>query len=329
MIEAFTVLHAIIYILMVLFITKVTELFTGRKQRKLFFSLFLIVFNGCTFELYTIAKERKEGTEKYIKIVLEENNIIYDSRNYIIRRIASEPGPSGIPIYGIKDRRIKYRLRYFKKLEEPQSIGSDYSYENTRFTTSDREDTFLRVITELGLKPYVLNEFIYDRGRGNNFEEIEKILDSYRKKYKGLIIEYYEIGETRETKEKKIWGCAGNIEAGVINFVKNSDCIIEYTDKDTGQSIVEYDEKEIEVYRRKYREYFRKRRVFDEMDWEEYMKHNEVYPVINFLIRYKNVKDRQVPESELKEEIKKKIGPYFNKEIMYVDIVLEDVLLKD
>lgn len=38
MIEAFTVLHAIIYILMVLFITKVTELFTRRKQRKLFFS---------------------------------------------------------------------------------------------------------------------------------------------------------------------------------------------------------------------------------------------------------------------------------------------------
>ncbi len=206
MIEAFTVLHAIIYILMVLFITKITELFTRRKQRKLFFSLFLIIFNGCAFELYDIARDWRESAKEYVREVLEENNIIYDSRNYIIRRIASEPGPSGTPIYGIKDRRIKYRSRYFKKLEEPQSIGTTYSYWRTELTTSEGDETFLRVITELGLKPYVLNEFIYDRGRGNNFEEIEKILDSYRKKYKGLIIEYYEIGEETRTKEKKDMG---------------------------------------------------------------------------------------------------------------------------
>ncbi len=320
MIEAVTVMYTIIFILIALFITKVIELFTRRKQKKIFLSLFLILFSGCTIELYNIARDWRESAKEYVKKVLEENNIIYDSENCIIERIASEPGPSGTPIYGIRDRRIKYKSRYFKKLEKPQSIGSNYSYENTRLSTSDREETFLRVITELGLKPYVLNEFIYDKRRGNNFEEIEKIFDSYRKKYKGLIIEYYETGENDRTKEKKIWGCAGNIEVGVINFVKNSDCIIEYIDEDTEQPIVKYDEKVIEVYRRKYREYFSGRRVFDEMDWEEYMKHNEVYPVITFLIRYKNAKDRQVPESELKEEIKKKIEPYFNKEIMYMNI---------
>ena len=329
MIEAFTVMYTIIFILISLFITKVIELFTGREQKKLFLSLFLILFSGCTIELYNIASNWRESAKEYVEEVLEENNIIYDNKNYIIKRIASEPGPSGIPIYGIKDKRIKYKSGYFKKLEKPQFIGGTYSYLETDLTTSEEDETFLRVITELGLKPYVLNEFIYDRSRGNDFEEIEKILDNYRKKYKGLIIEYYEIDEETRTKEKKIWGCAGNIEAGVINFVKNSDCIIEYIEEITGKPDEKYNEKVIEVYRQKYRNYFSRRRVFDEIDWEEYMRLNEVYPVIKFLIRYKNAKDRKIPDSELKEEIKKSIAPYFNKEIMYIDIVLEDVLLKD
>ena len=69
----------------------------------------------------------------------------------------------------------------------------------------------------------------------------------------------------------------------------------------------------IKKYMEKFKEYFSVERNLETINWEEYMKFNEIYPVLEFKIE-------GISQEELKK-LRKKIKPYFNDKILYIKLM--------
>lgn len=159
--------------------------------------------------------------------------------------------------------------------------------------------TILKVIADFGLQPYILNTLIYDKTKGNNFEKIEQIF----KKYEGKIT--YQI-------ESNIWECGG-IESQFeqsynLNYVNNINC----RKKSEGYEYYNaYNSEVMEEYGKRYEKYFSTPRSLETINWEEYIKIHEIYPIIKFYFD---------GTKEEKEKLQKEIEPYYNKKIL--DIII-------
>ena len=155
--------------------------------------------------------------------------------------------------------------------------------------------TILKVIADFGLQPYILNTLIYDKTKGNNFGKIEQIFKKYGEKITYAI-------------KKNIWNCGGIGEPFEqfydLNYVNNKKCRKKnekYEDYDT------YNLDVIEKYEKKYKKYFSTPRSLETINWEEYMKIHEIYPIIKFYFD---------GTKEEKEKLQKEIEPYYNKKIL-------------
>ena len=69
-----------------------------------------------------------------------------------------------------KTKNILYKSKYFYSNKEKESY-----YENNRLSL------FLAIINRFEFEEYILNDLLYDKSRRNNFYEIEKIFDKYRR----------------------------------------------------------------------------------------------------------------------------------------------------
>lgn len=67
----------------------------------------------------------------------------------------------------------------------------------------------------------------------------------------------------------------------------------------------------IEEYGKRYEKYFSTPRSLETINWEEYMKIHEIYPIIKFYF------DGTKEEGE---KLQKEIEPYYNKKIL--DIII-------
>ena len=67
----------------------------------------------------------------------------------------------------------------------------------------------------------------------------------------------------------------------------------------------------IEEYGKRYEKYFSTPRSLETINWEEYMKIHEIYPIIEFYFD---------GTKEEKEKLRKEIEPYYNKKIL--DIII-------
>ncbi|RRD36996.1 hypothetical protein EII29_11370 [Leptotrichia sp. OH3620_COT-345] len=70
----------------------------------------------------------------------------------------------------------------------------------------------------------------------------------------------------------------------------------------------------------RFKEYFSVERELERIDWEEYMKFNEIYPFLSFEIE-------GISKEELKE-LRRKIKPYFNDKILYIRLIDVDKLIE-
>ena len=199
----------------------------------------------------------------------------------------------------MKKKKVTYKSKYFKELEEiyyeirPNNImGDSYKFFGSIYGTA-----LLKIISDFGLQPYILNSLIYDKTKGNDFEKIEQIFSKY--------------GENITYKIKdNIWDC-GDIGEKFqrrysLSYVKNINCI-----EFEGEDPKTHNDKVMEEYDKKYREYFSKPRSFESINWEEYMKIHEIHPIIQFYFN---------GTKEEKEKLQKEIEPYYNKEIL--DIII-------
>ena len=264
-----------------------------------FFVLIIGLFLG--YSIISQMEEAKEGKETLINIIEEAKtkyNFTMNKNDYEIEVIGHKSGyvfKSPPPIYGIKKKGISYKSEYFKKLE-------DMYYEITGYGTLEGFDDgrrLLKIVADFGLQPYILNTLIYDKTKGNNFEKIEQIF----KKYEGKIT--YQI-------ESNIWECGG-IESQFeqsynLNYVNNINCREKYEGSTYYNA---YNSEVMEEYGKRYEKYFSTPRSLETINWEEYMKIHEIYPIIEFYFD---------GTKEEKEKLRKEIEPYYNKKIL--DIII-------
>ena len=265
----------------------------------MFFVLIIGLFLG--YSIISQMEEAEEGKKEFISLIKEAKtkyNFTMNKNDYEIEVIGHKGGyvfKSPPPVYGIKKKGISYKSEYFKKLE-------DMYYEITGYGTLEGFDDgrrLLKIVADFGLQPYILNTLIYDKTKGNNFEKIEQIF----KKYEGKIT--YQI-------ESNIWECGG-IESQFeqsynLNYVNNINC----RGKSEGSEYYNvYNSEVMEEYGKRYEKYFSTPRSLETINWEEYMKIHEIYPIIEFYF------DGTKEEGE---KLQKEIEPYYNKKIL--DIII-------
>ena len=264
-----------------------------------FFVLIIGLFLG--YSIISQMEEAEEGKKEFISLIKEAKtkyNFTMNKNDYEIEVIGHKSGyvfKSPPPVYGIKKKGISYKSEYFKKLE-------DMYYEITGYGTLEGFDDgrwLLKIVADFGLQPYILNTLIYDKTKGNNFEKIEQIF----KKYEGKIT--YQI-------ESNIWECGG-IESQFeqsynLNYVNNINCREKYKGSTYYNA---YNSEVMEEYGKRYEKYFSTPRSLETINWEEYIKIHEIYPVIEFYFD---------GTKEEKEKLQKEIEPYYNKKIL--DIII-------
>ena len=269
-----------------------------------FFVLIIGLFLG--YSIISQMKEAEEGKKEFISLIKEAKtkyNFTMNKNDYEIESMGYVGGSFFLdqPIYGVKKKGISYKSKYFKKLEEIfyEIRGHIIVGERNSFFGDNGGTTILKVIADFGLQPYILNTLIYDKTKGNNFEKIEQIF----KKYEGKITYYIE---------SNIWECGGigsQFEQSYnLNYVNNINC----RGKSEGSEYYNvYNSEVMEEYGKRYEKYFSTSRSLETINWEEYMKIHEIYPIIEFYFD---------GTKEEKEKLRKEIEPYYNKKIL--DIII-------
>ena len=271
-------------------------------------SIFLVLIISLItgYNIKSKIKETKIGKELLKEIIEDAKtkyNFTMNKNDYEIESMGYVGGSFFLdqPIYGVKKKGISYKSKYFKKLEEIfyEIRGHSIVGERNSFFGDNGGTTILKVIADFGLQPYILNTLIYDKTKGNNFEKIEQIFKKYEEKIT------YHI-------ESNIWECGG-IESQFeqsynLNYVNNINC----RKKSEGFEYYNaYNSEVIEEYGKRYEKYFSTPRSLETINWEEYIKIHEIYPIIEFYFD---------GTKEEKEKLRKEIEPYYNKKIL--DIII-------
>ena len=166
----------------------------------------------------------------------------------------------------------------------------------------ERLSLLLAVMDRLGFRKYVLNELLYDKSKGNDFREIEKIFDSYKD------VKIFRRGDkwyndyTTYLEELLFYNQDGEIFGNSSNTFLFYKKIVQKKDSD----------KFLEEYGKRLEKYFSKKRKFEEIDWEDFKKYNELRPIVEFWFE-------NITEEEL-EKIRKKIKPYYNEEEVLIKL---------
>ena len=81
--------------------------------------------------------------------------------------------------------------------------------------------------------------------------------------------------------------------------------VLTVIDEECGNQIVEGKVERLKMYGKKLEEYFSKPRNFEEIDWYEFMKFNNIHPIISIYVGYFS--------KEKIEKIRDEIKPYYNQ----------------
>ena len=198
--------------------------------------------------------------------------------------------------YYIKKKNENFKSAKSKYLKLDLGIKSASSYTNLiykekyNFFSSERDEqnsVLFNLIKKYGFGPYFINEFIYDKTKGNDFEKIEEILSKYIEKDQiRYSLSYY-------VSDNQLISFFNEEKSGYIeNSLLNVDIASEDYDK-----ILEMD--------KKFASYFSVERDFDKIDWYEFKKYLNIKPILCFVTR--------LDKKEL-EKVKEAIKPYYNKD---------------
>ncbi|RRD37587.1 hypothetical protein EII29_11140, partial [Leptotrichia sp. OH3620_COT-345] len=226
---------------------------------------FLLLLSQCgkILKLIQDAKHRKVSRQILNDLVIEmkrDYNLIVDKDNYEVKALGVIPR-SVLPVYYfgiIKKGKVEYKSKYFEEYENDYYVFEGNEYDEDKWGFKFSQNLF--GMLSFGLRSYVLNNLLYDKSKGNNFEEIEKIFIESGYKIKPYIFNFWVCGEI----EDDIGGGGG----GYLNFVKDEKCNEEIRDKITQRRV----RIGIKKYMEKFKEYFSVERELETIDWEEYMK---------------------------------------------------------
>ena len=193
-----------------------------------------------------------------------------------------------------KNENFKSAKSKYLKLDLGIKSASSYTNliykEKYNFFSSERDEqnsVLFNLIKKYGFGPYFINEFIYDKTKGNDFEKIEEILSKYIEKDQiRYSLSYY-------VSDNQLISFFNEEKSGYIeNSLLNVDIASEDYDK-----ILEID--------KKFTSYFSVERDFDKIDWYEFKKYLNIKPILCFVTR--------LDKKEL-GKVKEAIKPYYNKD---------------
>ena len=139
------------------------------------------------------------------------------------------------------------------------------------FNKTTKSRLLLEIIDYYGVRPYLWSSLIYDKSKGNDFEKIEKIFDEYPNiKYDATNVQW-ECG----LLDKRDPGYSVS-----FIYVQDKECVIKK--KNYKDRVDEYSLKGIEKYGKIFNEYFSQERNLVEIDWYEFMKFNNITPILIF-----------------------------------------------
>ena len=266
---------------------------SAQKNKWMTILMLLIVAFLYYFVLSPKIKKAKYFNET-VKMLHKDYKIKINKDDYIAEYKPPENWLSGY--YYIKKKNENFKSAKSKYLKLDLGIKSASSYTNLiykekyNFFSSERDEqnsVLFNLIKKYGFGPYFINEFIYDKTKGNDFEKIEEILSKYIEKDQiRYSLSYY-------VSDNQLISFFNEEKSGYIeNSLLNVDIASEDYDK-----ILEID--------KKFTSYFSVERDFDKIDWYEFKKYLNIKPILCFVTR--------LDKKEL-EKVKEAIKPYYNKD---------------
>ena len=263
-----------------------------QKNKWMTILMLLIVAFLYYFVLSPKIKKAKYFNET-VKMLHKDYKIKINKDDYIAEYKPPENWLSGYYYIKKKNENFKSAKSKYLKLDSRIYYGSDYTNLLNEgkykffFSERDEENSVLfDLIKKYGFGPYFINEFIYDKTKGNDFEKIEEILSKYIEKDQiRYSLSYY-------TGDSIILSFFNEKSAYMKNSLLNVDIDSEEYDK-----ILEMD--------KKFASYFSVERDFDKIDWYEFKKYLNIKPILCFVTR--------LDKKEL-EKVKEAIKPYYNKD---------------
>lgn len=301
--------------------------------------LFGIMLFSCMREYKENPEEERKKAQKVYDFFRKEYNLILAGdieKNYekgSNNTFEIYTGEAEAEIVILK-KPVEYRSKYFKDevlpvfdsyslpIEENREIMIFTDYDNRiirkeiPFFKKPNYDLFFHIIDYYGLRFYVLNKLIYDKSQGNDFEQIEKILDKYSTPDIEILSATYDEG----------WEC-GNLDKRSKHewipfmYVQDEKCVISKDSYENKYDI--YSIERIKKYGEKFEKYFSKERKFEEIDWKEFLEYNNITPIINFYI-YRNTTDRRLIKKEEAQKLLMEMSPYYNKKTYLIILHTED-----
>ena len=263
-----------------------------QKNKWMTILMLLIVAFLYYFVLSPKIKKAKYFNET-VKMLYKDYKIKINKDDYIVKYAPPAGWSRGYYYMEKKNKNLKSAKSKYLKLDPEVYYVSSYTNiiyrEKYNFFSSkrDKENSVLfDLIKKYGFGPYFINEFIYDKTKGNDFEKIEEILSKYIEKDQiRYSLSYY-------TGDSIILSFFNEKSAYMKNSLLNVDIDSEEYDK-----ILEMD--------KKFASYFSVERDFDKIDWYEFKKYLNIKPILCFVTR--------LDKKEL-EKVKKAIKPYYNKD---------------
>lgn len=250
------------------------------------------------FAMYYVVVLPKIKKAKYfnetVKMLYKDYKIKINKDDYIAEYKPPENWLRGYHYMRKKNENFKSAKSKYLKLDSGIKSASSYTNiiykEKYNFFSSERDEqnsVLFNLIKKYGFGPYFINEFIYDKTKGNDFEKIEEILSKYIEKDQIRYSLSYYVSDNQLIsffKEEK----RGYIENSLLNVD---------IDSEDYDKILEID--------KKFTSYFSVERDFEKIDWYEFKKYLNIKPILCFVTRL---------DKEELEKVKEAIKPYYNKD---------------
>lgn len=289
------------------------------KMSKIMFVFFIFSLLLSCIDFRSDETLKEEGFHQIHNFFKSEYNLILSKEDFDINmEVYYKPFSKGRAFLLKPKKPIEYKSKYFKNItnlewvnegkdwhlslwnEETmrifmEPIENDDKRSEIPFFNKKYSYNFFKIIDYLGLRPYVLNNLIYDKSKGNDFEKIEKIFDEYP----GI---KYNAGNNE-------WECGLLDEKSFGDsvsfiYVQDKECVVKK--KNYKDEVKEYSLKGIEKYGKIFKEYFSQEKNLMKIDWYEFMKFNNITPILIFFIPdYLTKKDA--------EKIRNEIAKHYNK----------------
>ena len=250
------------------------------------------------FAMYYVVVLPKIKKAKYfnetVKMLHKDYKIKINKDDYIAEYKPPENWLRGYHYMRKKNENFKSAKSKYLKLDSGIKSASSYTNiiykEKYNFFSSERDEqnsVLFNLIKKYGFGPYFINEFIYDKTKGNDFEKIEEILSKYIEKDQiRYSLSYY-------VSDNQLISFFNEEKSGYIeNSLLNVDIDSEDYDK-----ILEMD--------KKFASYFSVERDFEKIDWYEFKKYLNIKPILCFVTRL---------DKEELGKVKEAIKPYYNKD---------------